>query len=65
MRLGKVHSSERLEKAAERALACRSHSYGSVASILEKKLESQPLPTITHASLPSHENIRGSSYFDV
>jgi transposase len=65
MRLGKVHTPERLEKAAERALACRSHSYHSVASILKKKLESQPLPRLTQASLPSHENIRGSSYFDV
>lgn len=65
MRLGKVHGPERLEKAAERALAFSSHSYRSVASILEKKLESQPLPTLTQASLPSHENLRGPSYFDV
>jgi transposase len=65
LRLGKRYTPERLEKAAERALACRSHSYRSVASILEKKLDSQPLPRLTQGSLPIHENIRGSSYFDV
>jgi transposase len=65
LRLAKRYTPERLEKAAERALACRSHSYRSVASILEKQLESQPLPRLTQASLPRHENIRGSSYFDI
>lgn len=65
LRLGKRFTLERLEKAAERALACRSHSYKSVASILKKNLDSQPLPQLTRASLPFHENIRGSSYFDV
>ena len=65
LRLSKRYTPERLEKAAERALACRSHSYRSIASILEKNLESQPLPQLTPASLPNHENIRGSSYFDI
>ena len=65
LRLEKRYTRERFEKASARALACRSHSYKSVASILEKNLESQPLPQITQASLPLHENLRGSSYFDV
>lgn len=65
LRLAKRHTPERLEKAAARALATKSHSYHSVVSILEKRLESQPLPELTQASLPLHENIRGSSYFDV
>jgi transposase len=65
LRLGKRYTPERLEKAAERALACRSHSYRSIASILEKNLDSQPLPRLTQGTLPFHENIRGSSYFDV
>lgn len=65
MRLGKSHGAERLEKASRRALVFHSHSYGVVASILKKRLESQPLPSITQGSLPHHENIRGPSYFDV
>lgn len=64
LRLEKRYTRERLEKAAERALACRCHSYRSVASILEKNLEAQPLPQFTQTRLPLHENLRGSSYFD-
>ena len=64
LRLGKQHSYERLEKAAARALACRSHSYRSVDSILKKRLEDQPLPQFPTEALPHHENVRGSSYYN-
>lgn len=64
LRLEKRHTRERLEKAAARAVACHSHSYRSVASILDKKLEAQPLPQFTQACLPLHENLRGGNYFD-
>lgn len=64
LRLEKGHTRERLEKAAQRALACRCHSYKSVAAILDNKLESQPLPKLTQETLPLHENLRGSSYFE-
>lgn len=64
LRLSKSYSEERLEKACARALACRSHSYRSVASILKKNLESQPLPQVSQGVLPLHENLRGSNYFN-
>jgi transposase len=63
LRLEKKYTRERLEKAARRALSCRCHSYKSVASILQKNLDAQPLPEFTQGALPLHENLRGSSYF--
>jgi len=63
LRLSKRYSPERLEKACARALACRSHSYRSVESILKNRLEDQPLPPRNIIPLPRHENLRGSSYF--
>jgi transposase len=64
LRLGQQHSDERLEKACKRALACHSHSYRSVKSILEKKLEDQPLPEFPTTPLPHHKNVRGSAYYN-
>jgi transposase len=64
LRLGKEYSNDRLEKACQRALACHNHSYRSVASILKKKLEDQPLPVFPSAPLPPHENLRGSAYYN-
>jgi transposase len=53
---------DRLEAACARALSLGALSYQSVKSILEKNLENvavqNPLPP-----LPSHENIRGGSYY--
>ena len=63
LRLSKRHSSQRLEKACARALACQSHSYRSVESILKNRLEDQPLPPRDIVALPSHDNLRGSSYY--
>ncbi len=63
LRLGKRYSEVRLEKANARALACKSHSYRSVESMLKNNLENQPLPSFTIASLPVHENIRGGDYY--
>ena len=64
LRLGKEHSNDRLEKACRRALACHNHSYRSVASILKKKLEDQPLPVVASEPLPPHDNLRGSAYYN-
>ena len=64
LRLGKRYSEARLEKACARALACRSHSYRAVESILKNGLEDTPLPTVEAPALPVHENVRGSSYFN-
>lgn len=63
LRLSKHYGEERLEKAAKRALACRSHSYRSVESILKNGLDDQPLPEVNSQPLPVHENLRGSHYY--
>jgi len=64
LRLAKRYSPQRLEKACERALACRSHSYRSVEAMLKNHLEDKPLPSRTIISLPRHENLRGSRYYE-
>lgn len=63
LRLAKAYTPQRLEKACARALACRSHSYRSVESILKNRLEDQPLPSRDLVALPLHENLRGSQYY--
>ncbi len=64
LRLSKTYGEERLEKASKRALPFRFHSYGSVESILKNGLEDQPLPEVSSKSLPLHENLRGSHYYN-
>ena len=64
LRLGKRYDKERLEKACQRALLSRGHSYHSVESILKNKLEDQPLPERNDQALPSHENVRGNEYYN-
>jgi transposase len=64
--LEKRFGRERLEAASERALALFSPTRGSVLSILEKGLDSQPLPEsdTEAAAIPLvHENVRGSAYY--
>jgi len=63
LRLGKLHTEERLEKAAARALASKSHSYRTVKGILENRLEDKPLPVVPTGILPRHQNVRGSDYY--
>jgi transposase len=65
LRLSKRFGPERLEKASERALRVRARSYRHLATILEKGLESTPLPTDeTPPSAPLvHENLRGPTYY--
>lgn len=63
-RLGREYTPVRLEAACTRAVAIRSLTYRSVASILKSGLDRQHhLPTTTPGALPLHENIRGSEYF--
>jgi transposase len=64
--LEKRFGRERLEAASERALTLSSPTRGSVLSILEKGLDSQPLPEsdTEAAAIPLvHENVRGSAYY--
>lgn len=56
---------ERLEKAAERALRFRSFSFRSVKNILERGLDRQtPDALQMNLTLPLHENISGSQYYE-
>lgn len=64
MRLTRNHGRSRMEAACERALAVGAHRYRSVASILEKGLDRQPLaPQQAELALPDHANLRGSGYY--
>jgi transposase len=66
IRLAKTYTPERLEAACQRALATSACRLKSVASILKTGLDRQPLPESTESQLsllPSHDNIRGASYY--
>lgn len=64
MRLTRTVGRERMEGACTRALAIGAHRYRSVASILEKGLDRQPLvPAQTELPLPNHANVRGPDYY--
>jgi transposase len=63
MGLAKKYGPQRLEAACARALALRSFSYSSVASILKHGLDQRPLPTGSTRAHPVHSNIRGSNYY--
>jgi transposase len=64
MRLDKIHGSERLDAACKRALFIGATTYKSVASILERGLDQQPLPEPQTPAAPIHHpNIRGNSYY--
>ena len=64
MRLARNHGHPRMEAACERALAVGAHRYRSVASILEKGLDRQPLvPQQAELALPDHANVRGPGYY--
>jgi hypothetical protein len=63
MRLGKDVSHERLELAAQRALAVNALSYKSVKLILENKLDQIPLPEKPRQLSIVHKNVRGASAF--
>ena len=62
IRLGKAVGNIRME-AACRALHFHTCSYNSIKSILEKRLEAQPLEQELPLSSPSHENLRGGPYY--
>lgn len=63
IRLGDKYGTERLEAAAARALATRTLSYRSVASILANGLDSAPLPDASDRAHPPHPNLRGPEYY--
>lgn len=65
LRLARPYGATRLDAAALRALEIGARNYGSVKSILEKKLDGQPLhePRAPDETGIEHPNIRGSSYY--
>lgn len=65
LNLSRRYDKGRLENACERALSIRSASYKSIASILKKGLDRQPLDgeDNTQGELPWHTNVRGAGYY--
>ncbi|MGH9845155.1 MAG: IS21 family transposase [Blastocatellia bacterium] len=64
--LAKRYTPERLETACQHALILGALRQSSVRSILEKGLDSQPLPVPepeAAATLSVHENVRGAAYY--
>jgi transposase len=66
LNLAKRCGNERLEKACERAWVLGARTRRSVASMLEHKMESQPLPNQQASHPPmsiTHANLRGKNYY--
>jgi len=66
IRLGKIYSHDRLNKACQRALAIRAIGYKSVQSILENNLDQQPLTQVIDEqpiTASAHDNVRGECYY--
>ncbi len=70
VRLAKPFGAARLEAACERALHVGARSYGSVKSILDNRLDGQPVRRLRadragedEAPAITHPNIRGSRYY--
>lgn len=54
---------ERLNKACERALYYQSYGYQIIKKILTKGLDKDPIQLELVCKIPSHDNIRGESYY--
>ena len=63
LRLAKSYGDERLEAAAARALAIGAHSYRSIESILNHRLDHHQPEQIELAAPVEHDNIRGARYY--
>lgn len=64
VRLAGAYGPERVEAAAERAIAIGAKTYGSVKSILENKLDRRPAQKrATDVTPILHDNIRGPRYY--
>jgi transposase len=64
IRLGKATGQERLEAACRRALHFGTCSYRSVESILQHRLDQQPLEQELPLNSPDHSNVRGRQYYN-
>ncbi len=64
LRLSERYGADRLEAACGRALRLNACRYQSIASILERGLDRQPLPEQQELTLPPvHDHIRGPGYY--
>lgn len=63
IRLGKAAGPDRLEAACRRALHFGTCSYRSVDSILQHRLDQQPLEPELPLNSPDHVNVRGRAYY--
>jgi len=64
IRLGKAAGAVRLEAACKRALHFGTCSYVSIKSILQNHLENQAVEQPLTLQSPSHDNLRGSPYYN-
>ena len=64
LRLASSYGEERLEAAAGRAVAIGAHSYRSVESILNHRLDERPSEQIELGLDIKHTNIRGAGYYN-
>jgi len=63
LNLVKEHGSDKLNKACRRALGFGFYSYRRIKNILDSGLEEEKLAESTDLPVISHENIRGSKYY--
>jgi len=61
--LGKRFGKERLEAACERAMFIKGVSYTTIKSILNNNLDQKPLPKQQELLPVTHDNIRGTGYY--
>jgi len=64
LNLARHHGSERLNKACAKALRVGTQSGKRIKSILDLGLEEERQPQLDLQSLPHHENVRGSQYYN-
>jgi hypothetical protein len=63
LNLAKKYGNERLISACQRALDFGIYNYKTVKKILENRLEKQQIDKELTESMPQHDNIRGSDYY--
>lgn len=61
--LAKRYTNQRLEAACERALAAGIHTYKGLHNILKNNLDQLQTEKATEILLPSHDHIRGQTYY--
>lgn len=63
LRLSKIYSEVRLEKACAKGLLIGASRYQQIESLLKNNLEEAPITQTMISSLPLHTNIRGAQYY--